>query len=256
MGCWSGKEGEVQRPRESQEAGGRRRSNNNNNRPNYARNERAAPSDPYWGTIDKIENVIQDSYVGEGIKRTHAYTTDLTEDQYKKWKEQFWETRCEGSEQVWTILKRWWEVDHEEAEALIKENNIILHNNRLTFCYDQKGRSYVVPAACINEPVDFGEDKEKEQLKKVEEPEDYKTLNLTLRNASTFEDDKITIDESWSVKELKEQYAELKDWDNCKKVRILYYGRELHDDYKLWHYGINDDIILIGVINNILFEEE
>lgn len=254
MGCWNGKEGNVQRPRDDADAQNRRRGNNN--RVNYARPERRDPADAYWGTIDKIENVLGDTYVGEGVKRTHAFTTDLTEEQYEKWKKQFWETRWEGSEEIWQVLKKACEVDHTEAEELIQQHGIVLHNNRLTFCYDEKGRSYVIPPACINEPVGFGVDKEKERLEGAGEPDEVKKLNLVLRNASTFEDDNIEIEDNCSVKELKKKYAKLKDWDDWKKVRILYFGRELNDDYKLWHYSINDDIVLIAVINNLLFEED
>jgi hypothetical protein len=80
-------------------------------------------------------------------------------------------------------------------------------------------------------------------------------LNITLRNASTFKDDEIEIEDSWSVADLKDRYAELKDVDDPKKIRILYYGRELKDDYNLYHYEINPKIILIAVINNQLYDE-
>ena len=253
MGCCQSNEGEVRRPRENEHH------NNNgprrNNRHNYVRNERPGPAEPYWGTIDKIENIISDSYVGEGIKRTHAYTTDLTEDQYKHWKEQFWETRWEGSEDIWAVLKEACELDHKSAAKLVEQNGIVLQNNRLTFWYDSMGRSYVIPAACINEPVGFGVDKEKEMLDAKDQPDEVKTLNLVLRNASTFNDDKIEIDDDCSVLELKKKYAELKNCDDHKMVRILYFGKELKDDYNLYHYQINDEVILIGVINELLYED-
>ena len=112
--------------------------------------------------------------------------------------------------------------------------------------------SYAVPPACINEPVGFGLDKEKERFDAIDAPSDSKTLNLILRNASTFEDDTIQIEDSSSVVDLKEEYAKIKSCDNSDKVRILYFGRELKNEYNLWHYGINDDIILIAVVNPLL----
>lgn len=90
MGCWSSNQEEVKNPRGAngnaprnvqRGAGGGGAGRAVNVRVNNQN-----PSDPYCGTIDKIENVIPDSYVGEGIKRTHAYTIELTEDQYEKWK--------------------------------------------------------------------------------------------------------------------------------------------------------------------------
>ena len=58
-------------------------------------------------------------------------------------------------------------------------------------CYDETGKSYVLPPAIINEPVGYGEDLEKKKLDEIEEPKEEKTLNLTLRHASKFDDDEI-----------------------------------------------------------------
>lgn len=113
-----------------------------------------------------------------------------------------------------------------------------------------------MPAACINEPVGFGADREQERLEAAAEPDESKTLSLTLRNASTFDDDQIDIEDCETVLELKTKYADIKKCDDHRKVRILYFGRELRDEYQLWHYEINDDIILIVVINNQLDEED
>lgn len=150
---------------------------------------------PYYGTIDKIENIIPESYVGEGIKRTEAFTVELTEDQYLKWKDQFWETRVEGFEWVWNLLREAVELDDKEAKELLTSKGIKPEGRLgLKMCYDETGKSYILPPAIINEPVGFGEDKEKAILEAKEEPEEEKILNLVIRNASTFEDDEIEID--------------------------------------------------------------
>lgn len=254
MGCWSSNQEEVKNPR------GAHGERGNNARPNgrqvNIRINNQNPNDPYCGTIDKIEKTIPDSYVGEGIKRTHAYTVELTEDQYDKWKKQFWETRCEGSSHIWDVIRKACEVDNKEATKMLQDNNITLHNNRLTYCYDQTGKGYAVPTACINEPVGFGVDKEKEMLEAKDAPEETQTLTLTLRNASTFKDDEIEIEDTCQVTELKERYAELVNWDDPKKVRLLYYGKELKDDFYLYNYEINPSIILITVINNQLYDDD
>lgn len=208
---------------------------------------------PYYGTIDKIENIIPDTVVGEGIKKTEAFTIELTEDQYAKWKEQFWETRVEGSAWVWEVLKEAVALDASEAKDLLKTKGIKADGRLgLKMCYDETGKSYVLPPAIISEPVGFGEDKEKAQLDLIEEPDDVKTLTLTLRNASKFDDAEIEIGDNSTVVELKEKYAELNDVDDIKKIRLLYYGKELKNDYNLYHYDINEDIIMIAVINNDL----
>lgn len=257
MGCWSSNQEEVKAPR------GGAGQNSDRHRPARGAARGAgvrgnAPynNDPYWGHIDKIENIIPDSYVGEGIKRTQAFTIDLTEEQYDKWKKQFWETRWEGNEHIWSILKKAVDMDAKEAAKLLEKNNITLEGNRMTYWYDQSGKGYAIPPALINEPVGFGVDKEKEILEGKDEPDDSETLHLVLRNASTFEDDELEIDNTCSVVELKERYAEMKEVDDPSKIRILYYGRELKDEFNLYHYDIKEEIILIAVINHQLYDEE
>ncbi|CAI2370488.1 unnamed protein product [Moneuplotes crassus] len=218
MGCCSSNQEEAKSPR------GARREN-----PRPPRPQREAPRNPargggnrpnavpYYGTLDKIEKIIPDTMTGEGIKQTEAFTVDLTEDQYKKWKDQFWETRAEGSEWVWNILKEAVDLQADEAKELLK-NNDIKYESRLgmKMCYDQTGKSYVLPPAIINEPVGYGEDLEKKRLEEVKAPKDEKTLTLILRNASKFDDDEVEISDHSTVLELKEKYADLKDVDNIK----------------------------------------
>lgn len=256
MGCWSSNQEEVKQPRGAEGGRDHNRPVRNNGRQAGVRVNNQVPSSPYWGTIDKIENIIPDSYVGEGIKRTEAFTIDLTEDQYYKWKEQFWETRVEGLEWVWNIIKEAVDLDHKEWEKFLINKGIIIDPRKgLKWWYDDKGRSYDLPPAMINEPVGFGEDKEKVMLDHKDEPNEVTTLTLMLRNASTFKDEEIEIDDTWSVKELKERYAELADCDDIKKIRILYYGKELKDNYYLYHYEINQEIFMIAVINDQLYDE-
>mmetsp|Transcript_22561 Transcript_22561/g.22392 ORF Transcript_22561/g.22392 Transcript_22561/m.22392 type:complete len:213 (+) Transcript_22561:139-777(+) len=208
---------------------------------------------PYYGSLDKIENIIPDTMTGEGIKRTEAFTVELTEDKYKKWKDQFWETRAEGAEWVWEVLKEAVDLSASEAKELLKSKGIKTEPRLgMKMCYDETGKSYVLPPAIINEPVGFGEDLEKKKLEQIEAPNDEKDLTLTLRNASKFDDDEIEISDHSTVVELKEKYAELKDVDDIKKIRLLYYGRELKNDYNLYHYDINEEIILIAVVNHDL----
>lgn len=208
---------------------------------------------PYYGTIDKIENIIPDTMKGEGIKRTEAFTIELTEDQYAKWKDQFWETRVEGSEWVWKLLREAVELDASEAKDLLKSKGIKTEPRLgLKMCYDETGKSYILPPAIINEPVGFGEDVEKNKLDQKEAPKEEKTLSITLRNASKFDDSEIEINDHSTVVDLKEKYAEMNDVDEIKKIRLLYYGKELKNEYNLYHYDINEEIILIAVVNHDL----
>lgn len=218
MGCWSSNNEEAKNPREARREAPRHHRAHREVARNAARGAGGQPNAvPYYGTLDKIEKIIPDSMTGEGIKRTEAFTVDLTEDQYKKWKDQFWETRAEGSEWVWNILREAVDLQASEAKELLKSNGIKYESRLgLKMCYDETGKSYVLPPAIINEPVGFGEDLEKKKLDQIEAPKDDKTLTLTLRCASKFEDDEIEISDHSTVVELKEAYADLKEIDNIK----------------------------------------
>ncbi len=43
-------------------------------------------------------------FVGEGIRRTPAFTVDLTEEKFLRWREQFWDTRVEGKPFIWEAI--------------------------------------------------------------------------------------------------------------------------------------------------------
>jgi hypothetical protein len=157
-----------------------------------------------------IETIIPESYVGEGIRRTPAYTVELTEEQFKRWREQFWDTRVEGKPEIWEAIRQCCEApDDATARALADANGLILENDLIKFCYDSTGASYKTPIACINEPLSYGEDKEEERLNARQEPDEPKELSLKIRNATKFEDKTIEISESASVLQLKLKYAEL-----------------------------------------------
>ena len=132
--------------------------------------------------LDHIEVVIPGSFVGEGIKRTPAFTVTVTKDQYPRWVEQFWGTRAENSPEVWELLRAACGADHESAEAILLASNIILENGLLTNCYDERGRLYQVPYACINEPQGYAEDNALERLKSMEPPSMERKVSLTVRN--------------------------------------------------------------------------
>lgn len=76
-----------------------------------------------------LETIIADSFVGSGCKRTPAFTVDLTEEQFKEWREQFWDTRVEGKAEVWEIIRQACEAEDEgKFSFLISFRYIQTHN--------------------------------------------------------------------------------------------------------------------------------
>ena len=63
--------------------------------------------------------MVEGKTSGEGIKKTPAYETPLSHHDVDKWRREFWETRTQGSRQIWNLLKSACEEDPDTAEALI-----------------------------------------------------------------------------------------------------------------------------------------
>lgn len=52
-----------------------------------------------------ISNIIKGQYSGDGIRKTKAYETNLTEQEYDEVKSLFWATKISEKESTWKILK-------------------------------------------------------------------------------------------------------------------------------------------------------
>lgn len=63
--------------------------------------------------IYPIEKIIQGKLAGEGIKQTPAYHTPMEKEQLIRWREEFWETRIQGSVEIWMAIR----------SAIEEENN-------------------------------------------------------------------------------------------------------------------------------------
>ena len=59
-----------------------------------------------------ISRLITNEYCGEGIRRTRAYETKLTRENFIKARQLFWNTKINQQEPGWTVLKTICEVDY------------------------------------------------------------------------------------------------------------------------------------------------
>ena len=59
-----------------------------------------------------ISKIIRGQYSGDGIRKTRAYETKLTEQEYDEVKNLFWESRISGKESTWKILRIICESDY------------------------------------------------------------------------------------------------------------------------------------------------
>ena len=106
-------------------------------------------------TVGALEKVFQNQATGEGIKRVPCYETPLTKHELEKWRKEFWETRTQGSQHIWQLLRNACEETPETAQALILAAGLQMPQNSLTLVIDENGVYYRVPICCIAEPMNY-----------------------------------------------------------------------------------------------------
>jgi hypothetical protein len=114
--------------------------------------------------------VLSNQTTGEGIKKTPSYETPLSKHKLQQWRNEFWETRTSGSQEIWQLLKNACAEDHCTAQALIEAADLTMPQNSLTTCIDSAGVYYRVPIACINDPVNYDQNYQYLQMKQKDQP--------------------------------------------------------------------------------------
>jgi hypothetical protein len=56
--------------------------------------------------------ILENQYVGESIRKTNAYSTRLSREEWQRKKEEFWETRTEGKQECWQAIRMACETDN------------------------------------------------------------------------------------------------------------------------------------------------
>ena len=76
-------------------------------------------------------------------------------------REEFWNTRCTGHQQVWDAIKVASELlrnsDVNMANTILEAAQITTPNGSLGVCYDATGQKYEVDAYCYSNPTSFQE---------------------------------------------------------------------------------------------------
>lgn len=61
-----------------------------------------------------ISRIIKDEYVGEGVRKTKAYETKLTKEQYDEVNRLFWTNKTGEKESTWKVLQTICESDYSK----------------------------------------------------------------------------------------------------------------------------------------------
>ena len=103
----------------------------------------------------RIEKIIEGQFIGEGIKCTPAYECKVNQEDLIKYREEFWSTRTQGSQEIWAVIRNAIDADSADAEAMIKATGLTPHAGVMTLIFDENKFPYRIPIACINEPSSF-----------------------------------------------------------------------------------------------------
>ena len=155
----------------------------NNNRENRPRNNNQGQRHRSGGNYlpnPRIEKIIEGQFVGEGVKCTPAYECKVSPEELIKYREEFWNTRTQGSQEIWAILKNAIEADSADAEAMVKASGLTPHASIMTLVFDENRFPYRIPIACINEPTSYSPG-EAALIDQIEKPDEVELEGIKIR---------------------------------------------------------------------------
>ena len=193
----------------------------------------------------EIENILDDLETGEGVKRTPAYECKRSPEQLERWREEFWETRTQGSGEVWMVIRRAIESSPEDAAAFLKAADLTTYTGSLVLWLDRNKVPYRVPVYIINDPVKFWPNEE-ERLALVEKPEEIEFKDIKIRSAG--EKDKIyNLSNYMLVQELLDKYLKEMEFEKHKSL-LLYDGRVMKNELPLYYFRLSDEMVIQAMI--------
>ena len=187
--------------------------------------------------------VKEDIYVGKGFKKMKGYISNISEEELKKKRKDFWATRVEGNAETWKFLQEICENNEEDNDeninAYLQAYGVKPYKKCLNVIYDLTGGLYEIPNYCINDPVRY----EIPNINK-EKPEERKITFYVRKQATII---KVSKSNYFNVFELK-KYISNKLNAEPDKIRLFFGGKEMKNDKEIWFYNVTDDVNIIGMI--------
>lgn len=194
--------------------------------------------------VGKLLNLIliEDIYVGTGLKRMEGYISKITKEDLDKKREAFWGTRVEGNPDAWQFLQTICTSDDirdEDIKEYLNAVGIKPYKDCINITYDTKGVIYEIPNYCIHDPYkyEFEEVKRKicpgENIIEVIIRSAMRESVYELLNTSTVGELKVFITSSYEQGNI-----------NIEDIRLFFSGKELANEEELWFYNIEDKSIV------------
>jgi hypothetical protein len=182
-----------------------------------------------------------DRYTGNGIKRLKAYVCNLTIDELKEMRLDFWKIKISENEN-WRYIKHALTLDSgilinpAYCENYLNSKNIFVIGGCVNVLRDINNYMYKIPNFIINDPH------YEKQLKNEEDYTKKESLHLILYELYLNKKTNIEVMYNITIKELKEKFAES---DGFKleeyRVKFLFGGSELKDEHFVYQYNILDE---------------
>ena len=229
--------------------------NNLNSSSSSEINNNYAWYEPHLQSKDDVNfnyKIIEDEFIGHGVKKMNAYISPVTMDELKKIRENFWTSRVEGNQSVWEILRLICSdnsLSKEDIKSIMKSSGITTYKGCINVCFDKKGALYEIPNYCINDPKKF------DIISDTVENNKPKEEIVLLKIRSYDSEVKIKVSNYVNVEELKKNIENKINKKNCS-FRLFFGGKELKDNKEIWSYGIVDKTIIQMLINKCNEENE
>ena len=211
--------------------------------------------EPHLQSKDDINfnyKIIEDEFVGHGVKKMNAYISPVTMDELKKIRENFWTSRVEGNASVWEILRTICSdnnLSKEDIKSIMKSAGISTYKGCINVSFDKKGAMYEIPNYCINDPSKYDIIPDTFENNKPKE-------EIVLLKIRSYENElKLKVSNYLKIEELKKNIENKINKKNCS-FRLFFGGKELHNDKEIWSYGIMDKTIIQMLINKNNEENE
>ena len=211
--------------------------------------------EPHLQSKDDVNfnyKIIEDEFIGHGVKKMNAYISPVSMDELKKIRENFWTSRVEGNASVWEILRTICSdnsLSKEDIKSIMKSAGISTYKGCINVSFDKKGAMYEIPNYCINDPSKYDIISETIESNKPKE-------EIVLLKIRSYESElKLKVSNYLKIEELKKNIENKINKKNCS-FRLFFGGKELHNDKEIWSYGIMDKTIIQMLINKNIENEK
>ena len=236
---------------------------NNNNISNNINNESSFDNNQEIGAglfLQSKQNIffdyeiIENEYVGKGVKRMHGYISPVSFEELKKIRENFWTSRIEGNPEIWKILRYLCDdrtQSNEELIILMESIGLVTLKGCINATFDDKGMLYEIPNYCINDPLQY-------KTVVVKEKPNKENIEIIIKNfGKSFS---IKTNNYIHIKELKKMIIKRDEFSDIKRlnvnnVRLFFGGKELVNEKHIWYYDIFNKYVIQMMLSNFEYCE-